>query len=638
MQKEVIKEIGPGKELDYLYVLRALNEIQFPVGKGLLVDFLTGEMKNQSIQKNDLYLLNNFKVLKKYSESEVKAMVDNLITNSMIEQSGLIGNKFAQVLGITQKGREELIEPSLHKKKLGHKMEIVTSQITDEERVLFKELDFFLNKYNDEQKKAIILQKQKILCIAGAGSGKTSVLVKRIEFLTKYQSADPQKILAITFTRKARQEMELRLRNLGVYGVQVETFNSFCEKILQKYARLIYSTPKRVMGYADKVIAMNFALDMLGMDLDSATDKYFSDNQKKNKEQRQLSNIFMNDCFSVLEYFKSKGEPLYDFSTSVSDFQEREIAKTISNICKSLDQQMKMQGLRDYTDQILDTIGFFEKNKNYIPEFENVLVDEYQDVNAMQIKLLDLLLEKNPKANLFAVGDPRQSIFGWRGSDINYILKFREKHLDCEIVNLIKNYRSKKKIVDFMNHSIKSMSVPDLHAHHSDDAEINISDFESEEVEHLYVINNVKEFLKAKISGDEIFVLARTNRQLNELSTKMKLEQIPHVLKTDELKNPIMGNPGDVTLATIHAIKGLEAKIVFVIGCNEVNFPCKASDHPVIEIVKTDLQEYDKEEEERRLFYVAISRAKEKLFLTYTGKKPTYFINDEMKKVANSWF
>jgi superfamily I DNA/RNA helicase len=381
---------------------------------------------------------------------------------------------------------------------------------------------------------------------------------------------------------------------------------------------------------------MNFALDRLGLDLDSATDKYFSDSQKRNKESRQLSNIFLNDCFSVLEYFKSKNEPLFDFSNNVTDHEQREIAKTIANICKSLDQQMKMQSLRDYTDQLLDTINFFEKNKSYIPEFDNILVDEYQDVNAMQIKLLDLLLEKIPRANLFAVGDPRQSIFGWRGSDINYILNFREKHPDCEVVNLVKNYRSKKKIVEFMNHSIKSMSVPDLHAHHSEDAEISINDFESEEVEHLFVMNNIKEFLKAGVSGDEIFVLARTNRQLNELSAKMKVAQIPHVVKTDELKNPIAGNLGDVTLATIHAIKGLEAKIVFVIGCNEVNFPCKASDHPVIEIVKTDMQEYDKEEEERRLFYVAISRAKDKLFLTYTGKKPTYFINDEMKKVANS--
>ncbi len=638
MKEVVISELGPGKEQDYLYVLRALNEISFPVGKGLLVDFLMGTMKNVSIQKNDLYLLNNFKILRKYSESEIRIMIDNLISNGMIEQSGLIGNKFAQVLGITQKGNEELMSPSLYKKRIAGKIETNVNVITDEERVLFKELDFFLNKYNDEQKKAIILQKSKILCIAGAGSGKTSVLVKRIEFLTKYQSVNPQKVLAITFTRKARQEMESRLKDLGVHGVQVETFNSFSEKILQKYGHLVYASAMRVMSYPDKIVAMNFALDMAGLDLARATDQYFSDNQKKNKEPRHLSNIFMNDCFSVLEYFKSKNQPLYDFSKGIEDYRDKEIARTIANVCKNLEMQMKMQGLRDYVDQILDTIGFFEKNKQYIPEFDNILVDEYQDVNAMQIQLLDLLMAKNPKANLFAVGDPRQSIFGWRGSDINYILGFRKKYPDAEVVNLIKNYRSHRKIVDFMNHSIKEMNVPNLEAHNAGEAEIKILDFDLEETEHISVLNRIDALLKRGVSGDEIFVLARTNRQLNELSNKLKAAQISHVLKTDELKKPMVANPGDVTLATIHAIKGLEAEIVFVIGCNELNFPCKASDHPVIEIVKTGMQEYDKEEEEKRLFYVAISRAKEKLFLSYSGKKPTYFINDEMKKLAGSFF
>jgi superfamily I DNA/RNA helicase len=634
----VIEELGPGKELDYLYILRALNEIKFSVGKGLLVDFLIGDIKNPSIQKNELYLLHNFKSLRKYSETEVRAMLENLITNGMIDSNSLIGNKFAHVLEISNKGRDELVAPSLHKKKLTINLEDDKTEITEQERKLFKELDFFLAGYNDEQKKAIISQKKNILCIAGAGSGKTTVLVKRIEFLVKYQSADPKKILAITFTRKARQEMESRLDKLGILGVRVETFNSFSEKTLQKYGHLIYENQKRVMSYPDKIVAMNIAMSNMGLNLDSATNIYFSENQKKNKEPYQLSNIFMNDCFSVIEYFKSKNQELYDFSNALEDEKEMETAKMIFKLCSELSNQMKMGGLRDYVDQILDTNLLFSKNKETISEFDNVLIDEYQDVNAMQIKFVDLILGKNPKANLFAVGDPRQSIFGWRGSDINYILKFREKYPDCEIIHLTKNYRSQKKIVEFMNSSIKDMKVPNLEASRNDDAEIKILDFISEDSEQNFVAENITNYLIRGIPGDEIFVLARTNRQLNDLSNKLKVLKISHVLKTDELKKPVIGQPGDITLATIHSIKGLEAQIVFVIGCNELNFPCKASDHPVIEIVKSGMQEYDKEEEERRLFYVAISRAKEKLFLSYSGKKHTYFISEEMKNLTRSTF
>jgi len=637
VKEDVIKELGNGAEMDYIRVLKALNEIKFPVGKGLLVDFLKGDFKNASIKKNELFELYNFGSLKKYDVGEIKAMIDNLIANAMVDVNSLIGNKFATVLGITSKGSEELMNPSMYKKKMVSNLESKKTVISDEERELFKELDFFLSNYNDEQKKAIISQKKNILCVAGAGSGKTSVLTKRIEFLVKYKSVSAERVLAITFTRKARQEMEARLIRLGVSGVKVETFNSFSEKILQKYGHLIYSSPTRIMSYSDKLFAISLALQDIGLDINSASNKYFSDSQKNNKEPAQLTNIFMNDCFSVMEYFKSKNQELYDFSKDVEDEKDRDIARIIFRVCKSLQDYMKIQGLRDYIDQILDTISFFKKNKDVIPEFDYILVDEYQDVNAMQIELMDLLIAKNLGVNLFAVGDPRQSIFGWRGSDINYILKFEEKYSDCEVIHLIKNYRSNRKIVDFMNHSIRTMKVPDLESSKMGDAEIRIHDFDSEEAEHAYILDKVGVFLKL-MAGDDIFVLARTNRQLNELSNKMKAKNIPHVVRSDELKRPAVANRGDVTLATIHAIKGLEAGVVFVIGCNELNFPCKASDHPVIELVKMGMQEYDKEEEEKRLFYVAISRAKEKLFLSYSGKKPTYFINDDMKKMAGGWF
>lgn len=632
----VINELGPGKEMDYLYILRALNEIKFSVGKGLLIDFLTGNIKNPSIQKNELFLLHNFKSLRKYDESEVRSMLDNLITNGMVDSNSLIGNKFAHVLELTPKGREELIDPSLYKKKLVINLGDNKTHINEQEKILFKELDFFLSRYNDEQKKAIISQQKNILCIAGAGSGKTTVLVKRIEFLVKYQSADPRKILAITFTRKARQEMEHRLFQLGIKGVQIETFNSFSEKILQKYGHLIYKTQKNVMSYQDKIAAMNVALNNVSLNLDEAIDQYFSENQKRNKEPHLLANIFMNDCFSVMEYFKSKNQELYDFSYGIDDEKDNETARLVFKICTELSSQMKMRNLRDYVDQILDTITLFKKHKEIIPEFDNILIDEYQDVNAMQINLIDLILEKNPQSNLFSVGDPRQSIFGWRGGDINYILKFKEKYKDCEVIHLTKNYRSHKKIVDFMNHSIREMKVPNLEAHKHEDSEIKILDFSSEESEQEFVVGEIVKYLRNGISGEEIFVLARTNRQLNDLSNKLKVMKINHVVKTDEIKKPVQEKEGDITLATIHSIKGLEARIVFVIGCNELNFPCKASDHPVIEIVKSGMQEYDKEEEEKRLFYVAISRAKEKLFLSYSGKKHTYFINEEMKRLARS--
>jgi superfamily I DNA/RNA helicase len=553
-------------------------------------------------------------------KEKVLEITENLIVNNMIDVSGSVFNKFAKVLSLSIKGKKELIDPSLNSKKISEKYEEVETKISDLEIKAFKELEEFLKGYNQEQKKAIINPKEKILCIAGAGSGKTTVLTKRIQFLNKMKKVRGEKILAITFTRKAKEEMQKRLEELGIKAV-VETFNSFCEKILLKNGGKIYGKRVRVANYQDKMFAILRALDYQDLNIEQAIERYFSSNQKRNKSTYQLQNMFVNDCFSVFEYFKITKKPLDEFKFE-KDYAN---SKMIFEIVKFLDKYMVNAGLRTYADQINDVLNFFKMYPKKIPEFEHVLVDEFQDVNSNQVELLDLL---NPK-NLFCVGDPRQSIFGWRGSDVNYILDFQNKYPDSEIINLKKNYRSNKYLVEFMNHSIKPMKMPDLEYEFGGKKEIKLQNFSSEEEEFEFILN---ELMQIDLPFEEIFVLARTNKQLSDFSELLKKKRIKHILKNDEKRDQEI-KKGHVTLSTIHAIKGLEAELVFVIGCTNNNFPCKSSDHPVIENLK--MYEYDREEEERRLFYVAISRAKNKLYLSYTGKNHTYFINEEMKKIID---
>ena len=609
--------------LDYVWILKALAELPFGVGRNLLADILNGNLKNKSVIKNRLDELESFGELD-WERDNIFREVDRLIVNGMIEFASSDYNKFVKVLSLTSKGSAEIFNPGLNEKKIGKKFNFVKTDITDEDRIKFSELDSFLRQFNDEQKKAIISEGKSVLCVAGAGSGKTTVLTKRIEFLVKYCGVSPGGILAITFTRKAKQEMERRLYDLGINGVMIHTFNSFCEGILRKNEARIYGRSIRMQGYPDKILAMNMALASMGLSMDDVLDGYFSSGQKKFMTGNQMANSFMGDCFSVMDYFKVTGCNSYDFTDGV-DEKHKKSAERIHDITKYLKGHMEVQGLRDYSDQMIDAIDFLGKNSDDVPMFEHILVDEYQDVNAMQIELLDLLAAPN----LFVVGDPRQSIFGWRGSDINYILDFEKSRDNVEVVHLTKNYRSGREIVEFMNSSISDMGLPDLE-HHNDfeNVRIKILNFENETAEREFVLN---EIVGGDVPNEEIFVLARTNRQLMELSTLMKSRGVPHFVKEEDNHKKIgyVESKGKVALSTVHAIKGLEAKKVFVIGVNESNFPCKASDHPAIEMIKRN--EYDREEEERRLFYVAISRAKEILYVTYSGKKPSYFINDEMR-------
>ena len=614
------------KELDYLNVLKALNEIPFNVGKKLLIDFLRGNYEHESIERNNLDRLEKFGSMA-YDENELSEMIENLVMNDMIGYTSVKGNKFWKVLAINSKGADELKNPSLYKRKLGFNFKVHETEITEEDKKIFGAFEFFFNNYNDNQKKAVVSNKEKILCVAGAGSGKTSVLTKRIEFLAQFKSVEPKNILAITFTRKARAEMKLRLSNSKYCdGVWIETFNSFCEKMLMRHNNLAYSRPVRLMQYGDRIRLMRLALLSINMSMENAIERYFTFGQRKEKTREKLASIFINDCFSILDYCKSKNMVIEDFSSNAVGEEEIKSAEMVYKICKFLDSQMKKMGLRDYSDQLMDAIRIFKEHKEIIPEFEHVLVDEYQDVNSTQHELIDLLSPKN----IFCVGDPRQSIFGWRGSDIRYVLNFEEKYPECEIITLTKNYRSSQYIVELINKSIKNMKLPDLESIIKANKDINLLKFDTEDAEFEFVIQRV---LASDISRDEIFVLARTNRQLSELSNIMKLRGIKHIVRSDELRTSYIASKDEVTLATIHSIKGMEAKMVFVIGCTSSNFPCKTSEHPIIDMVKSD--DYDKEEEERRLFYVALSRAKETLYLSYHGKNITHFINRDMKNIID---
>jgi superfamily I DNA/RNA helicase len=610
---------GRKKEEPYILTLRTLQELPFPVGKKLVIDVLQGKETNKTIKKHNLDRLFTFGSLC-YNDREIYEIIDTLEADGFIQHGPQYGKPW-KVLTVTSKGKEELDNPKYYRKQK-KEPNYEQTNITEEEGLLFEAFNFFLKGYNEDQKKAIVSSNQKLLCIAGAGSGKTTVLTKRIEFLIKFRSVPSNKILAITFTRKARMEMQERLTILGIQGVAVETFNSFCEKILKKHNNQVYGKTVRMMSYSDKMRLMKKAFVEQNITPASAIDFYFKTPQIKSKTSDQLFNIFMNDMYFIIDYFKSKGKPLKDFSEQAKDVMA---AKMAYALCSNISKSKRQEGLRTHMDQIVDTLDFLKMYSSFVPEFDHVLVDEYQDVNDLQIELLKILT----KENLFSVGDPRQSIFGWRGSNISYILNFKDHHPKSQTVNLKKNYRSTKHIVNLMNEAIRPMSLPALESIREENSKARILQFKSEEVEFEFIIQRI---LVTKVPREEIFVLARTNRQLKDLAQIMNQRGISFVLKGDDSKRMILAQPGQVTLATVHAIKGLEATVVFVIGATYQNYPCRGSEHPVVDMIKVD--EYNKEEEERRLFYVALSRAKEQLYISYAGRRHTYYITNEMKKLC----
>jgi superfamily I DNA/RNA helicase len=609
----------------HILILKAFDEFKFNLGKKTLIDFLKGN-PNKTIEKNHLDELNSYGILYKLEFNQILYVIETLLKENYLEVLNLRGE--ITVINRSKKGLKEIYERKFQIKNLDLKQSVnplnsylKEDEVSDADRKLFSHFDFFLKDFNDNQKKAIISPRSNILCVAGAGCGKTTVLTKRIEFLIKFRSVLEKDILAITFTRKAREEMENKLLSYGIDNVRVETFNSFCEKILRREGRLIYEGEFRIISYRDKIQIVRDAMKKYNFSLDQFAEEYFSRKQIREKSNDELFFILVNDIFSIVDFYKNIFKKLENFEEKEKYLRKKEVARIIRKISQFVYEELRNRRIRDFSDQILDCLDLFSKYKEKIPKYKHILVDEFQDVNEPQFKIIESLNSEN----LFAVGDPRQAIYGWRGSDIKFILNFPKSYVDSQVIFLKDNYRSNKNIVDFFNKQIESLKLPSLNAKKEGNNSVFLFEQANESLEREFVSQAI---LSSKTNRNEIFVIARTNRILENFAEHFDRRKISYSIKTDDDKREFKLEENQIILSTIHSIKGMEAKEVYLVSANTLSFPNKVADNFVFSLVKEDF-DYDKYAEELRLFYVAISRAKEKLVLTYTGSL-SKFVSDEM--------
>lgn len=612
----------------HICVLNLINESNLGMGRQLLCECLIGEI-NDRTKKLRLNKLVHFESLPLYDKKDIFEIVDLLVYKKFLEFVPVKSNKFMKVLSITKKGLVELDNPT-EKLKIEKSFESYYSNIqkvTDKDKIIFNQLKDILKGLSDEQKKAVICDNKNILCIAGAGSGKTRVLTTRAWFLSKYKSV--KNILCVTFTRKARIEMIERLeRKYPNHNIEVETFNSFCEKILRKNETLIYQKKTTVIDYKTKISLINKILKEMNISTDYVLNLYYTKRKIYSSDRRTLYLGFINDIFSLLDYQRNNYILDLELDKLIQDHYDYNLSKLFMEIISKIKLLKNQEGLRDFTDQISHVIRFFKDNTQNIPKYDHILIDEYQDINSLQFELINLL---NVEC-IFAVGDPRQSIYGWRSSKIEFILDFENLFKNSAILQLSTNYRSHKKIVNACNYVIKSMKLPDLTINKEDDGDVKLIKHKNEDAESIFISQSIKSL---DINKNKIFVLARTNRQIERIAEQCNINSIKYIKRTiQEQKINIEAKDNEITLSTIHAIKGLEADIVYVIGVNTKNLPCKATEHPILEAVKIN-DTYDKYEEERRLLYVAMSRAKEKLIINYSGTITSFIDENLIEQLSN---
>lgn len=570
---------------EIIILTKSLGEKRFETD--LFVKFLLGR-KTDEILAAKLNLDPYFGI---FSHLEFKS-VKKILKQS--EELGVIF--FGNSICLTTYGKRCLESGKIVEKQSS---ESKKNEISEEESLEIKKYSEFLAGLNLDQQKAIVCNSPKILCVAGAGSGKTTVLTKRIVHLVLNKNVNPSEILAITFTKKAKEHMEEKLSSLGITGCKVCTFNSFGEYLIRRSGQggeIVSSSKKREI--------VEKAFEFLDIDFNEVVRDYF---KEENKNKFILKNRFVNDCFVIRDYYNNLNLPVDEFYKKFTDVR---IGEIVYRVILYVNAYFRKNNFYDYSDQLVYGLDLVRPR-----EFSHVLVDEYQDINLIQ----DKLISKLDSSNLFCVGDPRQSIYGWRGSKIDFILKF-----SGEVIYLTKNYRSCEEIVNLGNKIISSMELPDLESNKTGGT-VTLCRYETMKDEAISIVKKIK---TSKFNLEDIFIIARTNNILKTIEEELDKSGIKYIVKNDEVNEEI--HSGAVSLLTGHCAKGLEAKQVFVIGCTSRMFPCLKSEHRLLEFVK---EYYNKREEERRLLYVAVTRAEEELHISYFGKSLSKFLKGQIKVV-----
>lgn len=370
-----------------------------------------------------------------------------------------------------------------------------------------------LTGMNDRQAEAVQTTDGPLLIMAGAGSGKTRVLTHRIAYLIDEKLVNPWNILAITFTNKAAREMKERAFSLNpaTEGCLIATFHSMCVRILRREADHIgYNRNFTIVDPGEQRTLMKRILKNLNLD------------PKKWNERAILGTISnaKNDLIDEVAYENMAG----DMYTEI-------VAKCYRAYQKELRQSEAM----DFDDLIMLPLRLFDQNPDvltyYQQRYQYIHVDEYQDTNHAQYQLVKLLASRFK--NICVVGDADQSIYGWRGADMQNILDFEKDYPEAKVVLLEENYRSTKTILQAANEVIRNnrnRRPKNLWTQNEDGEEIVYYRANDEQDEALFVARTIDQLTREGYSHKDFAVLYRTNAQSRTVEEALLKANIPYTM------------------------------------------------------------------------------------------------------------
>lgn len=417
---------------------------------------------------------------------------------------------------------------------------------------------------NEAQRQAVTAAAEATLVLAGAGSGKTRVLVHRIAWQIQVEGLSPHNILAVTFTNKAAKEMRSRIEqllNLPAHNLWIGTFHGVAHRLLRRHAsQAKLPDAFQVMDSADQLRVIKRVLNALGLD-----------EAKWPPKQLQW---FINAQ-------KDEGVRARHMPDGNDPYQRQLLA-----VYRAYEDTCGRSGLVDFAELLLRAHELLRDNPDvldfYRQRFRQVHVDEFQDTNTIQYAWLRLLTQD--KGNLFVVGDDDQSIYGWRGAKIENIFKFRQEHKDHQLIKLEQNYRSTGTILKAANVVIgfnNGRIGKELWTEAGDGEPIALYSAFNELDEAYFVVERIRAWMDAGGSRSDVAILYRSNAQSRQFEEKLMVSQIPYRVY------------GGLRFFDRAEIKNALAYLRLLANCNDdasfervVNLPTRGIGNSTLEIVR----------------------------------------------------
>jgi DNA helicase-2/ATP-dependent DNA helicase PcrA len=370
----------------------------------------------------------------------------------------------------------------------------------------------YLQDLNEAQREAVVTTEGPLLVVAGAGSGKTRVLTYRVAHLIHACGVKPNEILAITFTNKAAGEMRERLEAMlggTARAIWILTFHAACGRMLRREAeRLGYRPNFTIYDDQDQVRLVKACLEELGKD-----PKRFAPRGIHHQISRAKDQLVSPE----------------EYASRVASFWDQ----TVAEVYELYQRRLHASNAVDFDDLIMLTVEVLERfpdaRARWQKAFRYVLVDEYQDTNHAQYRLLQLLGAEH--GNVCAVGDQDQSVYGFRGADIRNILEFEDDFPGTRVVTLEQNYRSTNRILRAANAVIehnRERKPKRLFSDHGEGEPVRVVEVEDEHAEARFVAAEIASLIDGGLSASEIAVFYRTNAQSRVLEDVLVRQDVPY--------------------------------------------------------------------------------------------------------------